>query len=104
MSETPDYTAAIERGVARLDAELGRANWLPQVDPEDLDMGMPFGPCGCVCAQLFGKFSAGLDRLGIREREPGDYAQDYGFDSCNYVALTTQWKAKLAQLRQEEGL
>lgn len=113
-----DFTAEIEAGVALLDAKLGRATWIRNVNLATLDLA---NEELCLVAQLAcSSYCAGVVQLGgpdyvnlaVSAYAPYEWGEPYGFavpeKLCGqhggfflYAQLTDQWVAKIGQLRAE---
>jgi uncharacterized protein YfaP (DUF2135 family) len=107
------FETQIAKGVALLDERM--PGWLDRIDTDRLDMDMPFGPCGCVLAQIdhqhasYGSYdicraSLGLDIDGAAGHGfavVGDYSPSKG--DRLYAALTDEWKATILRLRAERS-
>lgn len=106
----------VDRGVALLDARLGRDVWLPRVDASTLDVG---SPTNCVACQVTDSWSyyAALAWFGVgvgaddgkRDRVEGmNWTEAHGFGienlpgrSRDFAGLTTAWVNRVGQLRGE---
>lgn len=91
MEPKYDYTAAVQRGVALLDAK-GPPGWRDRIDLDTLDIG---SLTLCVLGQVYGHYYKGLRALG-------DDANPYhlGFATEGLLAwraLTQAWREALAQ-------
>lgn len=113
-----DFTAEIEAGVALLNAKLGRATWIRDVNLATLDLA---GEEWCLVAQVTrSSYCEGVARLGgpnyndlaVSAYAPYEWGEPYGFavpeTLCDryggfqvYAQLTNQWVRKIGRLRAE---
>lgn len=111
------HERAVDRGVAFLDAKLGREVWLPRIDFTTLNVGS----CDrCVACQAAGVpwYGEALEALGISlelmhatHESAGSWTEEHGF-GLTYVnvaqgkmrdfdGLTDAWRRRVEQLRAE---
>ena len=88
------FEAEVARGIALLDQKI--PGWRQHVDVDRLDMEMAErreNACGCILAQLYGEYIAGLEAIGLDDEEDSPYGFDA--DAADYPALTAAWKRAL---------
>lgn len=111
----------ITRGIAWLDKELGREEWLAEIDETKLRLSSAMS---CVCGQLFEDFWKGVERLCKVERDGLDSERQdrlikgkpksHGFyiddeendewDGDGYDMLTRLWFHRISRLRMEADM
>lgn len=92
-----EIEARVERCAALLDEK--QPDWRLDVDPQKLDMAWPFltdEGCGCLLAQVFGSYQAGVMHLGILLQE-GFYGVELPDDATTYEMLGNAWREYLAR-------
>lgn len=95
----------VDAGVSFLDAQLGRESWLDSINLDTLDVSSGLD---CVVCQVTGlDFVMGMRLLGFGILHSVLLMQlgvPYGFAAPSaraYVALTAEWKSRVARLRVE---
>jgi hypothetical protein len=91
------YDAAIDKGIALLDAKV--PEWCTKMQLDHLNLQRPRS---CVLGQIFGSYTKGLDAIlwikgeDNRDANPSDYGFDIDFDGV-YLQLTRRWKQRIRQ-------
>lgn len=113
------HADAVDRGVALLDAKLGRDVWLPRLNTDRLNVGSSVRCVACQATgsswygrayrQLFDSLESSDDVVEF-EGSPSR-TEHYGFgilldldavvDRRDFDGLTAEWRRRIAELRAE---